>query len=265
MSNSEIFDRSILVVAHLDDEALWFSSILDHVDSIYVVYLNYAENPSLTQGRKNSLANHPLPDLKCLGIEEPRSFNMAKWDNPVETKFGLKLANSKKAEIRYQKSYSELIEKLEDVLKNYKNVFTHNPWGEYGHEDHVQTFRAVQSLSSKLELNIWYSNYCGNRSIPLMLKSISGFSSNYFTLKTNTELANKLCELYKSNSCWTWYNDYCWFQEESFMHSSSDSALDKSYGHIFPLNMIKTDFDKKDTIMPRVRKKISNLKNLGRQ
>ena len=256
MDSSNIFNRSILVVAHPDDEALWFSSILDKVNSICFSYLDYSKNIYLSEGRKKAICQYPLSNIKCLKIEEPRSFNMANWKNPIESKFGLKLAANNAAETRYKKSYLELVEKLEDQLKDFSNVFTHNPWGEYGHEDHVQTFRAVQSLSLKLGYKIWFSNYCGNRSIPLMLKYISGFDTDYLTLKTNIELANKLLELYKLHSCWTWYDDYRWFQEESFMQMMLNDDSDKSYGHVFPLNLIKTNFDTKDTISSRIKKRI---------
>jgi LmbE family N-acetylglucosaminyl deacetylase len=260
MAISEIFDRSILVVAHPDDEALWFSSILEKVGSICFSYLDYSEELRLSKGRREVIRQYPLSNLTCLSIEEPRSFNLADWDNPIESEFGLKLTSNRAAESRYQKSYLELVRKLERELKDVKNVFTHNPWGEYGHEDHVQTFKAVKFLSSKYGYKIWFSNYCGNRSIPLMLKSISGFNTNYITLKTNIELANKLLELYKLHSCWTWYDNYHWFKEESFIQMPLNSDLENSYGHMFPLNFIKTNFNSKKTafsqIKERVRKRI---------
>jgi len=264
MDYLKLFENSILVVAHLDDEALWFSSILEHVSCICFSYLDYSDDSSLSEGRRNALANYPMSNIKCLEIEEPRSFDSANWNNPIESNFGLKLTKNKAADSRYIKSYQELVGKLEVELKGFSNVFTHNPWGEYGHEDHVQTFRAIQSLSSKLGYKIWYSNYCGNRSIPLMLRYISGFETEYFTLETNTNMANKLLELYKSNSCWTWYNNYQWFKQESFMQMSLNNDIQIPYGQIFPLNIIKTDFDKKETILSKARKKIRLLKNSGK-
>ena len=53
---------------------------------------------------------------------------------------------------------------LKDLLRarlgDCRNVITHNPWGEYGHEDHVQVFRAVTALQAELGFAVWVSGYC---------------------------------------------------------------------------------------------------------
>ena len=124
MDSESLFDRSILIVAHPDDEVLWFSSILEKVNCICFSYMECPEEPLLSEGRQKVISHYPLANIKCLNINEPKSFNMASWQNPIESEYGLKLKN-RLARNRYQKSYLDLIERLEDILDEFNNVFTH--------------------------------------------------------------------------------------------------------------------------------------------
>lgn len=235
------FDKSIIVVAHPDDEILWFSSILDKVDHILCCYEDCAGAPALGTGRRKTLSEYPLRNIDCLGLPEPVSFDTADWQDPVETPFGIRITTSRADAARYERNYPLIESSLATRLAGYRNVFTHNPWGEYGHEDHVQVFRAIAALQDRLGYTVWVSNYCGNRSYNLMLARVAGFSSDYVSLPTNVALAGELQALYKRNNCWTWYNDYQWFREECFMKAAAHAAM-APCGHMFPLNIIKTDF-----------------------
>jgi len=244
MNISTMLEKSILLVAHLDDEILWFSSILDKVNEIVFCYLENTSNPQWTKGRKKSLPDHPLKNTSCLNIDELMSCDSANWQKPVITEYGIKISK-KSISGKYKENYFKLEEKLKDKLIHCNNVFTHNPWGEYGNEDHVQIYRIVKKYQNKMKFNLWFSNYCSNKSYPLMLKYISGFSSEYVTLKTNIALSRQIENLYKKNGCWTWFEDWVWFNEESFMKDEDLRVKNKEYGHIFPLNMIKKDFPRK--------------------
>jgi hypothetical protein len=85
------------------------------------------------------------------------------------------------------------------------------------------------------------------------------FCNRYIKLETNQDLARDLTRLYERNACWTWYNDWQAFQDESFMEASSLipslDAPDPRYlfspdsmrqplcrGHLFPLNFMRIDF-----------------------
>jgi len=238
----KIFSNSILVVAHPDDEILWFSSIVDKVDEILVCFSDYSPLPQLGEGRKNALKNYPLDNISSLEVCESRSFSGADWENPAETPYGMSIVHGRQIKQRYQDSYCLLEKVLEEKLRGYKNVFTHNPWGEYGHEDHVQIYRVIKKLQQQQSFNLWFSNYSSNRSAKLMFKYISGFDTEYISLHTNPELAQKIASIYKEHGCWTWYSDYRWFDEECFISDNRIDEADKSYGRIFPVNMLKTDF-----------------------
>lgn len=238
----DTIEKSIIVVAHPDDEALWLSSVLGDVDRILFCYEECSAAPSLGAGRRNALAEYPLGNAGSLGLAEAVSFNAADWNNPVETEYGLFLARDVRADKRYQKTFSALLRGLTPILGGFRHVFTHNPWGEYGHEDHVQVYRAVKTLQCKMGFNLWFSNYCGQQAVNLMMRHISGYTNDYVTRPINPELGERLRDLYKRHGCWTWYDDYQWFKDEVVMPDKALAATGVSHGHIFPVNMLRTDF-----------------------
>lgn len=245
MNISEMLKKSILLVAHPDDEILWFSSILDKVDEVMFCYLGSDTDPHWTAGRKQSLSEYPMKNISCLGLDESGTFNGADWQNPVITKYGIKISKINISDKKYKENYYEIEKRLIDKLIHYHNVITHNPWGDYGHEEHIQLYRIVKKIQAEMKFNLWFSNYCSNKSYPLMLRHISGFNSEYVTLKTNKVLSSRIENLYKKNGCWSWFDDWVWFNEESFMRDEDLNDNNKVYGHIFPLNMIKKELARK--------------------
>ena len=255
--NSNIYENSAVVVAHPDDEILWLSSILAHVDKIIFCFKDFLKETSLGIARDKVIREYPLSNVISLDIDEAGSFNTADWNSPHKTSYGLEIIRDKFVRECYKNNYNNVSEKLRSLLAGTRNVFTHNPWGEYGHEDHIQVYRIIKALQNEMDYDIWYSNYCSNRSMNLMLEYISGFSSNYISLPTDMSLAEKIAAIYKKHGCWTWYKDYQWFKEESLIRDTP--SIDKrSYGHIFPINFIKVDFATTGT-SPYFGKVLSNL------
>lgn len=245
MDISTILKDSILLVAHPDDEILWFSSIFDKVDEVVFCFMNSKSNPQWTVGRKQAISKLPIKNISCLELDESEVFNGADWENPEITEFGIRIIKKGISDKNYRENYYKIRERLRVKLINYKNVFTHNPWGEYGNEEHVQIYRITKEFQREMKFNLWFSNYCGNKSYYLMLRYISGFNSDYITLNSNKTLASQIKGLYEKNGCWTWYEDWVWFNEESFMRDNDIGRDIKLYGHIFPLNMIKEELPRK--------------------
>lgn len=235
----------MLIVAHPDDDILWLSSIVDKVDDIVFCLNNNPSKPDRGSARKKILSEYPLSNIHSLDLDEIGSYNKADWERPEITEYGLKLVKNKSADKAYREVFQKLLSKLSSRLSNVRTVFTHNPWGEYGHEDHVLVYRAVKALQSKFNYNIWFSNYCSNRSLKLMNMYISGFNTEFEMLSTNKELASSIAEIYKTNNAWTWYDEYKWFDYECIINDNSVSiSNDKySYGYLFPLNYIKNIAD----------------------
>ncbi len=241
MSKTEMLEKSIIVCAHPDDEVLWFSSIIDKVDEVVICFLNQLNKPYRGIQRNKVLSEYPMKNVSCLGIVESKVFNGANWQNPRTSKYGIEISNETLSDKEYKENYYKLKIQLENKLMDYINIVTHNPWGEYGSEEHIQVYKVLKELQGEMKFNLWFGNYCSNKSFNLMLRYISGFNSEYVTLKTNIVLGNKIKELYKRNECWTWYDDWEWFNEESFMKDRNgvfEERINK-YGHIFPLNLIK--------------------------
>lgn len=232
-----------LVVAHPDDEVLWFSSVLPAAEVVLFCFEAVPSRPDWSAGRSAVVDRYPLPGVQSLGLTESEAFNAADWGDPREIDYGLEVRPRAGTlpgldVARYAQNFHVLRNMLRQHLTGCRCVYTHNPWGEYGHEEHVQVYRAVKSLQPDLGFDLRFGNYCSNKSSRLMLRYVGGFDAPYETHPTNIALGERLAALYKKHGCWTWFDDYRWFTHECFM---SDAALPAASadGHIFPLNYIK--------------------------
>ena len=214
-------DRTLLVMAHPDDEALWASSILSRMARIVLCFEAVSSHPAWGEGRRRSLAAFPLPNVTSLGLQESEVFNSAAWPNPVETDYGLAVRRTRRSmpgfsETRYRETHGQLVAALRPLLARSPSVITHNPWGEYGHEDHVQVFRAVAALQRELAFTLWVSGYVSNKSYSLMLRHLPRLDCGAIPYPTDPELGARLQALYTQNGCWTWFEDHTWPARESF-------------------------------------------------
>lgn len=259
-----MFEDSLLIVAHPDDDILWLSSILDKVEMIVFCFNDMPRKPEIGSARKKTIAEYPLSNVSTLDILEARPFNKADWNRPVITDYGIELSKSLEADARYRDAYEKVVCAVRKIVAGRKNVFTHNPWGEYGHEDHILVYRALKNLQAEFNYTLWFSNYCSNRSVTLMNNYISGFNSDYECFPTNRVLAHEITRLYKQNDCWTWFSDYQWFDHECLMRdepSSGSSGL-LSYGHSFPVNYLKVPIE---TEIPQPQPKPCSFVKMARE
>jgi hypothetical protein len=242
----EITDCSALVVAHPDDEVLWFSSILEDVGNILVCFLDVSSRPDWSAGRRESLRTYPLKGVISLGLTESEVFNGAAWPDPAPSEFGLNVARRTGTLPGYSfETYKSNFERLKAELRlkltGIRNVITHNPWGEYGHEEHVQVFRAVDALRVELDFRVWFSNYFSSRSYGLMLRYLAEFDGVYQVLKTRPELGKRVQEIYSRNNCWTWFLDYQWPESEGFLLWEGDGLNTSKAGAVFPMNAVRIE------------------------
>ena len=59
----EMFEKSILVVSHPDDENLWFSSILSKVDKFILCFLPVESEPVWNEVRRKTQSAYPLDNV----------------------------------------------------------------------------------------------------------------------------------------------------------------------------------------------------------
>lgn len=221
MAKLDLFDRLAVVMAHPDDEILWASSILRRAERIILVYGELPCDQILSEGRRAAMAAFPLKTLDWLDMVETGIFGSASWPHPRETSYGLyphpalaTLASFDPG--RYRSQFDMLRDKLATRLRGMRNVVVHSPWGEYGHEDHVQLFRAVASLRDELGLQIWVPGYFADKSEALMKRNLRHFGPPTPPLTTDRALAAEVSGIYMRTGSWTWFKSYAWPAEECF-------------------------------------------------
>lgn len=237
----QMFEDSAIVAAHPDDEALWFSSVLAKVDQVILCYVDADSQPAWPSGRRKSIADYPLPNVSTLELRESGVFMGVDWRNVEETEYGLAITEQGFSDARYRENYARLLDELGNRLAGLKNVFTHNPWGEYGHVEHVQVYRAVRTLQPKLGFDLWFSTYFSQETMSLMDRSRTLLEGDKITLSTDKTLARRIADLYKANDCWTWYDDYEWCDAETFVLQPIADPAARRLGAVCPLNFISVE------------------------
>jgi hypothetical protein len=231
---------SVIVVAHPDDEILWFSSLLKRVNHIVFCFSDEMADPEFGARRRKTVENYPLEnssflDLAAMGVQRPQSFV-----RPRFSEYGIQIVGSDRlytAHVRkYKENYQDMRDKLVGMLSQYRNVFTHNPWGEYGHEEHVQVHRVICDLQDKAGYDIWYSSYCSTRTVGLIDQGAC--VAGNITLPPDVDTAETLMQMYERNGCWTWYTPWTWPKQETFFRLGLGSSSDSENERLVNLNLI---------------------------
>ncbi|MDD9909273.1 MAG: hypothetical protein OXR62_06230 [Ahrensia sp.] len=264
MSQSlQFLENSLIVAAHPDDELLWFASILKQVDRVLLVFEDYWPDPAIGPARARALDDFPRDNVSSLRLPESATYGCADWANPQLTEFGiglgaqvakrdlkqnvLRLAGKSRApktgiRARYEENFASIVAALRPQLNASMNVFTHNPWGEYGHEEHIQLFRALDHLRGEIGFTLWMSNYCTERSMPLAMRYFDNAQHEFIQLPVDKDFGEQVVKCYRDAGCWTWSDDWVWFDTECFMQAPREPAAASCQGHLFPLNFFQIGF-----------------------
>ncbi len=232
-----------LVVAHPDDEVLWFSSVLANVDRIIVCFSEITSFPLCSAAREKVFAHYPRDGLVVLGLQEAEVFGGADWRAPQLTPYGMAVKCSAGAlpgfsKERYRSNFIILRDRLLAALDGCARVYTHNPWGEYGHEEHVQVYAAVKAVQAQLGFEVAWSNYVSNKSYSLMLARLPQYDPQCVSLPTSNEAIEQLTRLYTESGCWTWYPNYVWPATECMV---TETRGCERAGRVFPLNLVTVE------------------------
>lgn len=262
IEKKDILKNSVIIGAHPDDEILWFGAILAEVDKVIIVYRDFWAQPDIGEARTAALEDYPRGNVECLGLEEAGTYDCANWSQPVCDEFGLafstmvakrelkrvakktlaKVTPIKPAALNqsirsaYCENYDKIYAALKKRLTPDMNVFTHNPWGEYGHEDHVQLFRILDRLRDEIGFCLWMTNYCTDRAMPLAMQHLTASPDEYLRLPVNREFAEKVADTYKKHNCWTWANDWQWYREECYAQAPRETASGPASRYLIPMN-----------------------------
>ena len=258
----DIGESAVIVAAHPDDEILWFSSLLSRAKHILICYLAIDARPDWTNGRKQVLDQFPLRNVQSLDLKETDVFDCSDWQYPKINSCGMEIRGQDCNRNQYEANFHLLVDRLRTFLQPDTHVFTHNPWGEYGHEEHVQVFRAVETLQTEIGFHVWVPNFISNRSLPLMLNSKRMIDYRFLQAPSDPILASQIRELYRRYNCWTWYWDFHWLKEEVFMKIAPRNQRRTVLGQTLPLHFI--DVGEAGKTHPFVRKTDSLVRRLFR-
>lgn len=233
-------EGSVLVVAHPDDEILWFGSIAADVGQIVFCFSHDPVNPGMAPARERTIREHPWADrIHCLGLEETNAFSRAAWPDPEPTGYGLNIVKDAHAARDYRICFKQLKKRLTPIIRSADNVFTHNPWGEYGHEEHVLVHRAVTAIAEKLGKTPWYDNYVSNWSETLMRHYLGAPPAASFRAATDTAALDAIADVYRANGAWTWFDGIDWFAEEEFMSGPLQYRAEPAGDRDFSINRMQ--------------------------
>lgn len=235
-------EGSVLVVAHPDDEILWFGSVVADVAQIVICFRNDPANPELAAARDRVLDEHPFKDrIVFLGLDETCAFNHANWPRPETTEFGLRIVKARQVAKAYQLCYRQLEERLAPTIRDATSVITHNPWGEYGHEEHVLVHRAATSLAVSEQKDVWYGNHASSWSEDLMRVYLDKSEHRIVSRDVDVGAMQDIADIYRAHGAWTWFEDYQWFEQEYFVQGPLQRLDHPGFGWMFPINMLRLD------------------------
>lgn len=272
MSLVDRLGNAVLVVAHPDDEILWFSSIFAGVGKVIICFLETPGDSGTTTARKKFAARFQDPRIHFLELSESMAFGQANWRDPELSVAGLQLPGGGLVEplpgysaARYRANHAELISRLKPLLTGAPIVFTHNPWGEYGHEEHVQVYRAVSGLRRELGFELWFDTYASDRSAALMARTIARTQFVHESLPTRPDTVAPIEALYRETGCWTWpYDDYRWFESDTFALDPEEPGPHNTPGSRLPVNFISVDFARLQrpeySLLQRIQRKLRRMR-----
>lgn len=100
----------------------------------------------------------------------------------------------------------------------------------------MQCFRAVDKLRHEIGFTQYMSNYCTERSLPLAMTYFEQRPGPFVRLPTDRAYAEQVAKAYIDAGCWTWVDDWSWFEDECFMQAPTAPSDAPGQGHLFPLN-----------------------------
>lgn len=207
--------RSVIVVAHPDDEILWLSSVMERADPVVLCFGAPYGRPEKAENRARAVAHLDLPRLQNLALPESGAKMLVDWQAPQLIATGIKTTDLE-AQGRYDDNFLVLLEKLRPILAGASDVYTHNPWGEYGHTEHIQVYRAVKALQAELRFTVWFSNYVSSQTRAFARQLGQGpLWQDKSSLPTDPKIARRLKKIYQTYQAWTWSDWHKWPEKET--------------------------------------------------
>jgi LmbE family N-acetylglucosaminyl deacetylase len=209
--------NAAIVVAHPDDEVLWFSSLAARVG---LIVLCYGPNQKVLERgaqRWNVVRSYPFRGIQFLNLPEP-----GLWQGRTLGSVEEELARSAQEDPMLRKT---LVDRLGEILQGVTTVLVHNPWGEYGHDDHRRLYLAVNALRQQIHFSVYVPTYVERRALNLMAATLDEGVSETLSFPVDRAEIDPIVKLYQSNGCWTWSTDWRWPKEEHFLRIGQGTAV----------------------------------------
>jgi LmbE family N-acetylglucosaminyl deacetylase len=209
-------NRILVVVAHPDDEILWLSPLVPEAATVLAALPIHADKVAITNGRELVRANYPLKNFEFLPLREAGAFRRSDWlrREPIEQGVTLRKDCPEERARAYFDNYALLLDALKPYVSSHQVIFSHNLWGEYGHEDHVQVARAVVSLARSQGKSVWaWDGFSTHRLLANGMRLRQDFYRNKtrhlprLRLDVDISLFRDVRQLYRSHGAWTWLDD----------------------------------------------------------
>jgi LmbE family N-acetylglucosaminyl deacetylase len=217
-----------VVVAHPDDEALWLSSALAGADIVVFCYGDQFVAGKTSAARRRAVAGLKLPGLVNLALVESGVRKLVDWQNTRFTPAGVEIADAAAA-ARYAANFAALLDALRPVLAGCSEIYTHNPWGEYGHPEHVQVYRAVAALQAEFGFTIWFSGYFAP--LTRRLARLAGWTARQ-ERRPDVCAARRLFWNYWRFGAWTWPLSHRWPKREFYYAQAPGAMLRPMLGEV---------------------------------
>ncbi|GAB6052362.1 hypothetical protein JCM17960_11820 [Magnetospira thiophila] len=229
---SEQPPRCLIIAAHPDDECLWFSGVASAAERIVLAFVDSPADPAMGQRRRAALAEHPdRARLAVLGLPEPGLFKAGDWSQspPVF------------ADPQKQRAATRLSEALEARLTPLMSngiirVYTHAPWGDYGHEEHALLSATVRRLANRLGIEVWVPLYGSLRALGWIGHHLNRMSEQMILVPTDRAWADGVQAVYARHHCWTWEPDWRGFAMEGYVRLTGPS--ESGGGYLPPLALV---------------------------
>lgn len=186
--NKSILDNLTILVAHPDDETIFFWYVLKHIKRIICCSNDLNPNLPKSQVWEKSWDKRQIAFEEIGKLLEIEVINLG--------------YNSEFASLPKEEK-EKLSNKIYDLIKDEEMIVTHNSWGEYGHLDHI----LVHNIVKKRKKTILTSDIMLDNKFTKFISFPKPEIKDYLEV-TNDDLNfyEKCKQTYIKYEVWTWDN-----------------------------------------------------------